>query len=208
MRESNRNAGTNLDGFAKTYEHVLPGMQGNNIWMTRQLAWLRELQGRAAEARSLRAEASAMSAETVRTMFATSRDGQRAWWNVLWPEGEGGLAEGQPLRAYEMRHVVDFFSMAFGLCGVGGGGGGCDLDATQRAQLSRFFHQELRTSDWIRATSPKCNCSNSYTVPRQDAAPDTSSSAGLATAGIAEDEWPGSSSSNPSSLLPPPQAFA
>jgi hypothetical protein len=37
------------------------------------------------------------------------------------------------LEAHEMRHVVDYFSMAFGLCGVSGFA--CDLDATQRAQL-------------------------------------------------------------------------
>lgn len=38
----------------------------------------------------------------------------------------------------------------------------CDLDLTQRAQLSEFFHKELQTSDWIRATSPACNCNHSF----------------------------------------------
>lgn len=58
---------------------------------------------------------------------------------------------------------MDFFSLAFGLCGVSGVD--CDLNSKQRAQLSEFFHSELQTSDWIRATSPACNCNNSHPVP-------------------------------------------
>ena len=114
--------GGNLDGFSKTYMHVLPGMQGNNIWMMRQLAVLRELQGSQAEAARLRAEALAMANETITTMFASSKDGQRGWFNVIYgtgPTGPNG-AKTKPLEAHEMRHVVDLFSLAFGLCGVKG----------------------------------------------------------------------------------------
>jgi len=149
-----------LDGFSSTYMHVLPGMQGNNIWTVRQLANLRRLQGNQAEAARLHAEARTMAEETVATMFATSQDKERGWFNVIYAAGPNGT---KPLVAHEMRHVVDLFSLVFGLCGVKGTA--CDLTPTQRAQLSTFFHQELKTSDWIRATSPACNCSNSYTVP-------------------------------------------
>jgi hypothetical protein len=178
--------GDNLDGFSRTYMHVLPGMQGNNVWMVRQLAQLRELQGRASAAAGLRAEAAAMARESIRTMFAASADGRRGWWNVVWPAGGGRL------EAHEMRHVVDFFSMAFGLCGVRGVD--CDLDAAQRAQLSTFFHEELRTADWIRATSPACNCNNSRIIPDADADADATragAGGGVAAAGAGGAEaWP------------------
>tara|TARA_B110000208_G_C11778562_1_gene432975 strand:+ start:128 stop:2587 length:2460 start_codon:yes stop_codon:yes gene_type:complete len=151
--------GTTLDGFSRTYEHVMPGMQGNNIWMLRKLAALRELQGKTSDAAILRSEATGMARETIETMYATSADKKRGWWNVIWPTGPNGT---KPLQAYEMRHIVDFFSIAFGMCGIKGVE--CDLDATQREQLSTFFHEELQTSDWIRATSPACNCSNNYPV--------------------------------------------
>jgi hypothetical protein len=160
--------GGNLDGFSVTYQHVIPGMQGNNIWMTRQLARLRHLQGDRTKASALRNEAAAMAAETVATMFASSRDREHAWFNVIHPAASGT----KPLRSNEMRHVVDFFSMIFGLCGVktnsaeGDVSSPCiSLSVQKREQLSRFFHQELATVDWIRATSPQCNCSHSFAVP-------------------------------------------
>jgi hypothetical protein len=36
------------------------------------------------------------------------------------------------------------------------------------------YVQESVTSTWIRATSPKCNCSTSYTVPKNADAATTS----------------------------------
>eukprot|EP01047_Picozoa_sp_COSAG01_P077186 COSAG01_NODE_13811_length_1532_cov_1.205862_2_plen_347_part_01 len=101
-------------------------------------------------------------------MFASSRDREHAWFNVIHPAASGT----KPLRSNEMRHVVDFFSMIFGLCGVktnsaeGDVSSPCiSLSVQKREQLSRFFHQELATVDWIRATSPQCNCSHSFAVP-------------------------------------------
>jgi hypothetical protein len=77
--------------------------------------------------------------------------------------------------------------MAFGLCGVSGIE--CDLDATQRAQLSEWFHKELRTSDWIRATSPACNCNNSHSVSI-GAGVDHHAGASAAAASGGVEEWP------------------
>ena len=176
--------GTKLDGFSRTYEHVMPGMQGNNIWMMRQLASLRELQGRSSDAQILRAEAAAMAKETIESMFATSADKTHAWWNVVWPTGPNGT---KPLQAHEMRHIVDFFSIAFGMCGTKGIE--CDINNTQRAQLSAFFHGELRTSDWIRATSPACNCSNNYPVEDGTDSPQNSENRRNNSAG--KQQWPG-----------------
>lgn len=121
------------------YMHVLPGMQGNNIWLVRQLSRLRKEQGKLAQAQALRDEAAKMANETLRTMYGVSSDGAHGWWNVIWPvapdkqshtKEREGAAE---LEVHEMRHVVDYFSMAFGLCGVSGFA--CDLDDTQRVQL-------------------------------------------------------------------------
>jgi len=82
-----------------------------------------------------------------------------------------------------MRHVVDWFSMAFGLCGVSGVE--CDLSTQQRAQLAAFVKEELKTVDWIRATSPACNCNNTHAVPDGH----TSSSAS-ASPSTSDDKWP------------------
>jgi hypothetical protein len=51
--------------------HVLPGMQGNNIWMLRQLARLREVQGKQAKADELRGYAATMSNETITNMYSS-----------------------------------------------------------------------------------------------------------------------------------------
>ena len=120
------------------YMHVLPGMQGNNIWMVRQLSRLRKEQGKSAEAQALRDEAAKMVDETMRTMYEASADGAHGWWNVIWPAAGKQLHKNKrerpaELEVHEMRHVVDYFSMAFGLCGVNGFS--CDLNETQRVQL-------------------------------------------------------------------------
>lgn len=101
--------GENLDGFSSTYEHVLPGMQGNNIWMVRQLARLRELQGWTAEASSLRAEAKSMADETIASMFGVSADKTRAWWNVVYSTGKSASVHKQSAvaRAFLLRLLRD-----------------------------------------------------------------------------------------------------
>jgi hypothetical protein len=77
--------------------------------MVRQLARLRELQGRGKEAGTLRAAAKTMATETMDTMLGTSPDKTRAWWNVVW--GTGEKANGKPgLEAHEMRHVPPAYS--------------------------------------------------------------------------------------------------
>jgi len=75
--------GSKLDGFSHTYEHVMPGMQGNNIWMLRQLARLRELQGQQTKSSHLYDLAKTMATETIATMFQSR--GDRGWFNLIWP---------------------------------------------------------------------------------------------------------------------------
>ena len=68
--------GPAMDGFSPTYKHVMPGCsQGNNAYMLRQLAALREAQGDGDAAAALRGDAAALSAETLRSTYA-ARDGR------------------------------------------------------------------------------------------------------------------------------------
>jgi hypothetical protein len=55
---------------------------------------------------------------------------------------------------------------------------------------SRFFHDELKTTDWIRATSPACNCNNSRRIPTPH---DTSADSRSTNSGNEQEkvEWPG-----------------
>lgn len=53
------------------------------------------------------------------------------------------------------------------------------------ARDSRFFHEELKTSDWIRATSPACNCNISRRILTRE------HSSKVVYSGITNSEWPG-----------------
>ena len=129
---------------------------------------------------ALRGDAAALSAETLRSMYAAPEG--RGFFNLVFPPD----APGKPLVGWEMRHAVDFFSVTFGLprvssvplllqlllllllcfsllicpsplraglCGLPDQP--CDFNATTRAQLGRWFREESATSNWIRATSPR-----------------------------------------------------
>ena len=72
-------------------------------------------------------------------------------------------SEGSNMTAHEMRHVVDFFSVTFGLCGLNDDVD-CDFTPEVRQELLNWFVNESVTSTWIRATSPMCNCSKTFPV--------------------------------------------
>jgi hypothetical protein len=81
------------------------------------------------------------------------------------------------------------------VCGITQPGSSiCDFSSAVRRELGDWFRQESVTSTWIRATSPKCNCSTSYTVPKDATAATTAAAAAAATAasesGSGESEWP------------------
>ena len=153
--------GPSMDGFSPTYKHVMPGCsQGNNIWMLREMARLRTAQGNASAAAELRAQAAEMAAQTIAASYTSQ--GGHGWFNVLADEGPANGTG--PLTAYEMRHVVDFFSVTIGMCS--GPDAECDLTPRMRAELGAWFHHESRTKTWIRATSPRTNCSRTWAVPR------------------------------------------
>ena len=134
--------GPSMDGFSPTYKHVMPGCsQGNNVWIMRQVARLREVQGRASEAAELRGLAKAMAKQTIDVMYEKGK----GFFNVVFPTttpsqdqgqgpasataagagasagasaGAGAGASAVKVQSYEMRHAVDFFSITFGLCGA------------------------------------------------------------------------------------------
>ena len=70
------------------------------------------------------------------------------------------------LQVLEMRHVVDFFSVTFGICGITTPGDtACNFEPAVRKALGDWFRGESVTSTWIRATSPECNCSHTWGIP-------------------------------------------
>ena len=179
--------GPAMDGFSPTYKHVMPGCsQGNTVWVLRDFASYREAQGNTKDATRLRAMAAALSKDTMDKMYQ-SYDG-KGRFNIIFPPGGGDEqpdtaslagstgrdtaastksgATAPELTVKEMRHVVDFFSVTFGLCGITQPGSAvCDFTPEQRAELGAWFRDESVTSTWIRATSPSCNCSNSWQIP-------------------------------------------
>ena len=149
--------GPSMDGFSPTYKHVMPGCsQGNNIWMLRDFARLSDAVGATRKAAELRSLAKGLAKDTIAMMY-TAREG-KGWFNVVSPDA-GNTTH---VVAHEMRHVVDYFSVVFGMCGLTEE---CDLTDTMRRELGDWYRQESVTSTWIRATSPHTNCSNTWVVP-------------------------------------------
>jgi hypothetical protein len=76
------------------------------------------------------------------------------------------------------------------VCGITQPGSSlCDFPAEARRELGDWFRAESVTSTWIRATSPKCNCSTSYTISKDATA--AAAAAAAAAAGVGGDtEWP------------------
>eukprot|EP00117_Sycon_ciliatum_P012894 scpid45499/ scgid13774/ len=168
-----------MDGFSGSYKHVMPGCsQGNNVWMMREMARLYDVQKRGIDAQSMRDYANRMSNDTIHYMYEKGG----GYFNLVYPpEKSGG-----PLIAYEYRHLVDFFSVTFGLCG--GGQSACDFDAYpgMRKEMADWFRDETVTCCWARATSPKTNCSRTWPLSSS-----SSWDTGNRAAATDADEWPG-----------------
>ena len=111
-------------------------------------------------------------------MYEVSSDGH-GWFNIIFPPSEcNSTACVQELTVKEMRHVVDFFSVTFGLCGITQPNSSiCDFSSEQRQALGNWFRHESVTSSWIRATSPQCNCSRSWQIPLDATAEQTAAAA-------------------------------
>eukprot|EP01046_Picozoa_sp_COSAG06_P025616 COSAG06_NODE_2163_length_7438_cov_2.447200_7_plen_421_part_00 len=166
--------GPAMDGFSPTYKHVMPGCsQGNTVWMLRDFASFRESQGRTADAAKLRKMAAGLTTDTMDKLYLADPETGHGYFNLVFPPGNStssnaALPEGasQQLTVKEMRHVVDFFSVTFGLCGITSPSDkSCSFTPEVRKALGEWFRKESVTSTWIRATSPTCNCSHSWQIP-------------------------------------------
>jgi hypothetical protein len=163
--------GPDMDGFSPTYKHVMAGCsQGNNAWMLRDFASYRAAQGRATDAAELRRLAAGIVKDTMGLMYQS--EGGHGWFNLIHPSSANASAPppaaADAVTRHEMRHVVDFFSVTFGLCGLADDDGGdqiCDFSPQQRRELGAWFRGESVTRSWVRATSPTCNCNNSAELP-------------------------------------------
>jgi hypothetical protein len=103
--------GPAMDGLSPTYKHVMPGCsQGNTVWYLRDFATYRESVGNKTGAAWLRELAAAVASDTMQKMY-TSSDGV-GFFNIIFPPAQTSAIAN--LTVYEMRHVVDFFSVTFG----------------------------------------------------------------------------------------------
>lgn len=130
--------------------------------MMRQVARLRELQGNEKMAQDLRQLSAEMAAQTIDVMYEKGK----GYFNVISPVSAPNPSQSQvKVQVNEMRHVVDMFSVTFGMCG-GTKNARCDFDDHDgmREEVANWYLAESVTSTWIRATSPRCNCSNTREV--------------------------------------------
>eukprot|EP00049_Salpingoeca_infusionum_P025385 m.19061 g.19061 ORF g.19061 m.19061 type:complete len:812 (+) comp7973_c0_seq1:1238-3673(+) len=122
-----------------TYLHVVAALQANNVWMLQELADLQESQGNNTGATRLRSLASSIVTDLMNHLYQPGK----GFFNCLMPNGT----------LVEMRHIVDFFSVALGLCGRRNAT--CELTSQQKLEMRSFVTSELLTASWFRALSPK-----------------------------------------------------
>jgi hypothetical protein len=151
--------GPSMDGFSPTYKHVMPGCsQGNNIWIMRQVARLREVQGKDDTATLLRELSAAMAKETIDVMYEKGK----GYFNVIFPtnntdnstemstekstEKSMGATATKPQdhAAGEVRSQVTggtggVVTAAGGAEGAGGAGGGVEVTSYEMRHAVDFF---------------------------------------------------------------------
>ncbi len=123
--------------------HATAALQASAAFMARDLSQLRAVQGRAQEARDLKALSQAIVQESVKLMYVEGR----GWWRVI---------DVRTAVATEVRHVIDVVYTAEGFCsGEGRGAWTCELSDDERSQIVAFALDELydAPSSWVRALS-------------------------------------------------------
>ncbi|MFC4554144.1 hypothetical protein [Georgenia faecalis] len=121
----------NLLECVSTYVHEVASLNAANVWCLRTAAEISERQGLDDVASGMRAEADALVPLV----------------NALYVPGTGYFAARQPDgRLVETRHCYDFSTVGTTIA--------ADLPAEQRAEMVRFFVEELRSPSWMRALSP------------------------------------------------------
>ena len=121
----------NLLECVSTYIHEVASLNAGNVFNLRFMADLLDLTGNPEQAQKYRQEAAALLPEVMKLY----KDGS-GYWQARFPDG----------KMVEVRHCYDFFTT---INTIGG-----DLTETQKAEMFRFFNEELKTETWIRAISP------------------------------------------------------
>jgi hypothetical protein len=136
-----------------TYIHVTAGLQGGNSFMALDLADLRQAQGNITRSQELKERALQIGIETIQTLFVSNTSGKRGgnssgdiggWFSVFDTSTKGSV---------EVRHIVDFAYLPFGLCSPRWPP--CALNSTVAEQMSDFFIKQLviPSGAWTRALS-------------------------------------------------------
>jgi len=123
----------NLLEVVSTYLHETAGMNAGNVSSMRFVATVLDHRGESTRASQLRAEATEL-AERINTKLYVAGKG---WWKCGQPDGS----------FVEVRHCYDFLSVLDNMA--------CDLNESQKKEMSRFFWEELHSDYWMRALSPK-----------------------------------------------------
>ncbi|MFA4839035.1 MAG: hypothetical protein WC703_06135 [Candidatus Neomarinimicrobiota bacterium] len=121
----------NLLECVSTYIHEVASLNAGNVFNLRFMADLLDLTGKPEQAQKYRREATALLPE-VQKLYKNGS----GFWHARFPDG----------KLVEVRHCYDFFTTINTI--------GDDLTATQKAEMFRFFNEELKTETWIRAMSP------------------------------------------------------
>jgi len=133
----------NLLECVSTYIHEVASLNAANVFNLRFMADLLDLSGQPEQARKYRLEAETLLPE-VQKLYKPGA----GFWHARFPDG----------KMVEVRHCYDFFTTINTI--------GDDLTDTQKAEMFRFFNEELKTETWIRAMSAYDD--NTLFSPRPD----------------------------------------
>jgi hypothetical protein len=122
---------SNLLEVVSTYLHEVAGMNAGNVSSMRFVADLIEQRDHAQEAAQLRAEAADLAARINRILYVEGK----GWWRCGQPDGTFN----------EVRHCYDFLAVLDNMSE--------DLTAKQKAEMARYFHEQLMSQKWMRALS-------------------------------------------------------
>jgi len=136
-----------------SYVHVTAGLQGGNAFMAFDLAELRRAQNNLSRSDELRSRAVSIASESIPLLYVSNTSGNRGgsapgdiggWFNVY---------DVQTNTSVEVRHIVDFAYLPFGVCSPRWPP--CLINESITSQMSDFFTRQLviRSGAWTRALS-------------------------------------------------------
>ncbi len=123
---------SNLLEAVSNYVHEVASLNAANVYNLRFAAELLAMRGRAGEAKALSDEANTLVGR-VQELYVPGK----GIWNCRLPDGS----------MQEVRHCYDFGTVLATI--------GRDLRPEQRAEMVRFFKEELQTPTWMRALSTR-----------------------------------------------------